>query len=254
MIDKAYESVDKITPHIMIAISPAEYENLFGEPYPIRDTPFYYIGVWVTKHDLRRGIKRWETLERPNPSQHENRQAVIVEHKQANEVEAKQACEVIEGLREELRNQYELGERVSEKLCKENADLKEKALDDAQLALAEAYELKEAVKVANKQVGIDAEKTSIETEKIRDQMFAANKQATINKNRTEELEKKVSTLDQAFANEVKESETKYREVLRQRDDYHKRLENLRVLADERIERISTLNPIQRVMRKVFRLP
>ena len=247
MIDKAYKSVDEITPHVMVAISQQEYKKLFGELYPIEKGALPpTVGVWMTKSDLHRGIKRWETLGRPNALQHEDRQTVIAGYQQRYEDQAKQVAEVLtdirkeqditENLREDLRKECELGERVSKKLHKDKDDLKE------------------AVKVANKQVGIDAERASIEVEKIRDQMFASNKQATINKNRTEELEKKVSTLDQAFANEVKESETKYREVLRQRDDYHKRLENLRVLADERIERISTLNPIQRVMRKVFRLP
>ena len=119
MEDKAYKSVDEITPHIMVSITQAEYEKLFGVPYHMMaNVSFYYIGAWMTKNDFHRGIKRWETLEHPNPSEHEDRQTLIAEYKEAIEVQ---------DIREDLREEMELGERVSEKLRKEKADLKKKA-------------------------------------------------------------------------------------------------------------------------------
>ena len=182
MEDKAYKSVDEITPHIMVSITQAEYEKLFGVPYHMMaNVSFNYIGAWMTKNDFHRGIKRWETLEHPNPSEHEDRQTLIAEYKEAIEVQ---------DIREDLREEMELGERVSEKLRKEKADLKKKASDDAQLALAELYE----------------------------------------------------------------AQSKYKEVCNERDGYSNRLKKLKVLADERIKQINNLNPLQCIMRKLFRLP
>ena len=198
MTDKAYKSVDETTPHIMIAINRAEYEKLFGEPYP-EPTDDPYIGVWMTKNDLRRGIKRWETLGYPTALQHEDKQAVVAAH-------------------HEIKKDLSREQDITENLRKENAE-------------------------ANEQVKTDAKNASVEVEAMRDQMFAANKNLAIEKTALKEAR---DALNNTSKNML--------EAQRERDDYFNRLKNLRALADERIARISNLNLLQRIMRKVFRLP
>lgn len=66
-------SVDTHSPHIMITLSPSEYELLFGEKPDTSE----FIGAWLTARDLQRGIVRWKKMDKPNPIEHEDRLSVI---------------------------------------------------------------------------------------------------------------------------------------------------------------------------------
>lgn len=64
----------RVSKHLMIPLSPTEYQRLFGEQ-PEGDNTF--IGLWVTSSDLRRGESRWRSLGEPDPMEHDDTLQVL---------------------------------------------------------------------------------------------------------------------------------------------------------------------------------
>lgn len=66
-------TADTQAPHIMITLSASEYERMFGEI-----TQEAFVGAWLTRYDLQRGIERWQKMQEPDPLEHEDRLSVVV--------------------------------------------------------------------------------------------------------------------------------------------------------------------------------
>lgn len=110
MIDKD----SQISTHIMLPLSLKEYQKVFGETPDgfLEDYSSEYVGLWVTKSDLRRGENRWRSLGQPDPMTHNDTLCVVKNLSEVVEKQQREYQELSDGLDDTCKRLLEAEARI----------------------------------------------------------------------------------------------------------------------------------------------
>lgn len=118
-----------VSTHVMLPLSYQEYLHVFGEaPEGFADGESHYIGLWVTKSDLRRGENRWRSLGKPDPLTHDDTLFAVQSLSAALAGEKEASDQLSEQLDDMCQRYTEANERI-EALEKEKTTAETKMLD-----------------------------------------------------------------------------------------------------------------------------